>query len=120
MPAGAGRLGQENGSDMVNDGCGRRGLSAKRSLTGPALALALGPRAGMMALPLDRRPIPERRHPMWFSSRSRSRNGSHAGARALAPRFLRRRVRFRPQTEALDQCYLLSFGKPIATTVTTP
>jgi hypothetical protein len=46
---------------------------------------------------------------MWFTSRQRNCNGSHAGERLLAPRSPRRRVNFRPRTDALDERCLLSF-----------
>jgi hypothetical protein len=57
---------------------------------------------------------------MRFSSWSRSRKESLAGARTLAPRSPRRRVRFRPRAEALDQCCLLGLGNPVSTTVFAP
>jgi hypothetical protein len=57
---------------------------------------------------------------MWSSSRSRNRNGPRAGAHVLATRSPRRRVRFFPQTEALDPCCRLSFGNPVSTTVPAP
>jgi hypothetical protein len=54
---------------------------------------------------------------MWFPSRQRNRDGSPASERTLSPRRSRRRVRFRPQAEALDQRRLLSFGLSGAYTV---
>jgi hypothetical protein len=54
---------------------------------------------------------------MGFPSWSRNRKEFHAGARVLTPRSPRRRVRFRPRTEALDERCLLRFGNPISTAV---
>src|SRR5262245_60113993 len=74
----------------------------------PGPAPALGLRADAIALSLSRRPPPERRRSMWFSSWLRNGKRSEPGQHRRGRGAARQRANIRSRLEALEDRTLLS------------
>jgi uncharacterized protein (TIGR03118 family) len=87
---------------------GRRGSTGKQVSPRPGTAPAIGLRAGAMDVSLYRRPAPERRNIMSFSSWLRNSKRSAPASRRHTHTSRRQRASFRPRPEALEDRWLLS------------
>src|SRR5262249_18843940 len=88
-------------------------VSPSRSHTGPPSPRRSGCVPGWVALSLDRRPDPERRSIMGFSSWLANRNPSPAATRGRTPSAPRNRPSFRLRLQALE-------GRWLPSTLTVP